>query len=54
MVDNGVASVNSRMHALQQQDVSESLPVQPVARLLGHDGPIQDVCFTGTNGPSAQ
>jgi len=34
------------MRALKQNGVSEFLPCQPIARLLGHDGPIQDVCFS--------
>jgi hypothetical protein len=34
------------MKALRQ-DVSGSVPSLPVARLVGHDGPVQAVCFTG-------
>jgi hypothetical protein len=37
------------MKALKQkQEVAASLPSQASSRLIGHDGPIQDVCFTGT------
>lgn len=32
----------------QEQVVSSSLPRVPVARLVGHEGPVQTIRFTGT------
>lgn len=35
------------MRALLVDNVPSSIPSQPVARLVGHEGPVQAVCFTG-------
>jgi hypothetical protein len=34
------------MRALRVDNVPISIPSLPVARLVGHEGPIQAVCFT--------